>query len=117
MSEFFGGGKRGLSRIDSHLQSRFGGTLSPSGEEVADLALAAGDDLAIGGIVDGIGDLSQDGVGLLAEVSEERIASAFGRGFHPETAVAERDGPTLNARKASRQRNLPDPIQISRSTR
>src|SRR5205823_4615131 len=51
-----GGGESRFRGIDLHLQGRLEGVAAEVGEQVADLVLTLVDDLALGRLVDGVGD-------------------------------------------------------------
>src|SRR5262249_9551723 len=78
----FGGGKSGLSRIGTHRESDLKGFLSECAKEFADGLLAARNDLAIGSIVDRIGDLTEHRFHLLTHPRDVRTAVQCGHRFH-----------------------------------
>ena len=69
----FGGGKSGFRRIESHLQALLEGLLSQVREPVADLLLAAGDDIPWRCLVDRVGDSSQRLLYLGSHLGDELV--------------------------------------------
>jgi len=75
-------GKSGFRRIGPHLQSDFEHLLPELGEQVEHRPLAPGDDLAVLGVVDGVGDSAEQRLQLLAQARHVRHPIEFGHRFH-----------------------------------
>jgi hypothetical protein len=91
----FGGGKSGFRRIESHLLCHLVGDSPQVSEGVADLLLAAGDDLPRWGLVDRVGDLAQRLLHLLPHPVNEFLARHLGRRFHGKNLLGKRALPIL----------------------
>lgn len=94
-----GGGKCSFHRVGSHLESDLKCLLPEGAEEVADLAFAAGDDLAVFGVVDGVSDLPEHRFQLLTHLVNGGLGVERGHRFHggPRKGVATDDPPNLTA--------------------
>ena len=86
--------------------------LSKVREEVADLFLAAGDDLPRRGLVDRVGDPAEGLLHLLPHPIDELLARHLGRRFHGKDLLGKRALPILTNPHRSRQGNLPHPQRL-----
>src|SRR5437763_17159985 len=97
-----GGGKSRFRGVESELHSGLIGGRPEGGEQVADLFLAAVNDLAGGGLVDGVGDIATELRELALQLLEQFVGGQLRLGLHGRLLTE--NGPTQGQGMQRRER-------------